>query len=78
MAGGWIAAGRRGGRETGPLHFLGPERQGRLLWGFNRALVAFAYDDGVTAIDKVPLVKSSYWITLNNVSPAFRSERMMN
>ncbi|XP_061999326.1 uncharacterized protein LOC133716662 [Rosa rugosa] len=46
-------------------------------WGFNRAPVALAEYDGVMPIEKVPLVKSSYWITLQGIPPAFRSERVM-
>ncbi|XP_024196329.1 uncharacterized protein LOC112199560 [Rosa chinensis] len=46
-------------------------------WGFNRAPVALAEYDGVMLIEKVPLVKSSYWITMQDIPPAFRSERVM-
>ncbi|XP_062010823.1 uncharacterized protein LOC133727227 [Rosa rugosa] len=46
-------------------------------WGYNRALIALASYDGVSPAREVPLNKSSYWMTLQGVPPAFRSERIM-
>ncbi|PRQ53014.1 hypothetical protein RchiOBHm_Chr2g0161811 [Rosa chinensis] len=61
--------------------FSDPTDQARVWrgapWGFNHFHVALAKYDGVIPIEKVPLVKSSYWITLQGVPPAFRSERVM-
>nr|XP_011463575.1 PREDICTED: uncharacterized protein LOC105351302 [Fragaria vesca subsp. vesca] len=43
-------------------------------WGFNCPPVALPeYDD----VEEVPLVTSSYWITLLEVPPVFRSHRLM-
>ncbi|XP_024172014.1 uncharacterized protein LOC112178024 [Rosa chinensis] len=45
--------------------------------GYNHAPVALAYYDGVAAIEPISLTKSSYWITLQGIPPAFRSKRVM-
>ncbi|KAM5572784.1 hypothetical protein ABKV19_012706 [Rosa sericea] len=46
-------------------------------WGYNHAPVALACYDGVMPVEKVPLTMASYWITLQGIPPAFRSERVM-
>ncbi|XP_061990881.1 uncharacterized protein LOC133709233 [Rosa rugosa] len=46
-------------------------------WGYNHALVALTFYDGIMPVEKVPLTMASYWITLQGIPPAFRSERVM-
>ncbi|XP_024195752.1 uncharacterized protein LOC112198889 [Rosa chinensis] len=46
-------------------------------WGYNHTLVALACYDGVIHVEKVPLTMASYWITLQGIPLAFRSERVM-
>ncbi|KAM5576814.1 hypothetical protein ABKV19_007583 [Rosa sericea] len=46
-------------------------------WGYNHAPVALACYDGVIPVEKVPLTMASYWITLQGIPPAFKSERVM-
>ncbi|XP_024198384.1 uncharacterized protein LOC112201706 [Rosa chinensis] len=47
-------------------------------WGYNRAPVALAPYNGISPASEIPLKKSSYWMTLQGVPPAFRSERIMH
>ncbi|XP_024179036.1 uncharacterized protein LOC112185058 [Rosa chinensis] len=46
-------------------------------WGYNHTLVALALYDGIIPVEKVPLAMASYWITLQGIPPAFRSESVM-
>ncbi|XP_062014233.1 uncharacterized protein LOC133730708 [Rosa rugosa] len=46
-------------------------------WGYNHAPVALAWYDSIMPVAKVPLNMASYWITLQEIPSAFRSERVI-